>query len=147
LACAARFRPPGAFEACRLLCSPRDYCPAVKMSTEFAKRNPVLANFIPDCLEDAVDAVLPDEWEATMEQSVKHAAGARGPLAAADPFLGSPAIFWCPMRRRRAAARGRREDLAVPTCPARAAAAPPHAAGCLVRRGSGGGAEGSGRGR
>ncbi|KAI7845000.1 hypothetical protein COHA_001366 [Chlorella ohadii] len=43
-------------------------------TTNFARRNPLLAAFIPDCLEDAVDVMLPDAFEAKMERGAQRVA-------------------------------------------------------------------------
>lgn len=43
--------------------------------TEFAKRNPLLASFIPDFMENAVDAMIPDALEAKMEKRAQSTAG------------------------------------------------------------------------
>ena len=42
--------------------------------TEFAKRNPTLEKLIPDCLENALDAVMPDAVEAFLDKKARHAA-------------------------------------------------------------------------
>lgn len=45
------------------------------MKTAFAKRNPALAKYVPDLLENLVDSVLPDAMEARMEKSAKAVEG------------------------------------------------------------------------
>ena len=42
--------------------------------TEFAKRNPTLEKLIPDFIENAVDAILPDALEAVLDTKARHAA-------------------------------------------------------------------------
>lgn len=43
--------------------------------TEFAKRNKYLAAVIPDCIENAVDALLPDTFEAKVDRRCHKVAG------------------------------------------------------------------------
>ena len=42
-------------------------------TTEFGKRNRHLEKLIPDVLENAVDAVLPDAFEKVLDRGCEHA--------------------------------------------------------------------------
>ncbi|KAF6264216.1 Alpha/Beta hydrolase protein [Scenedesmus sp. NREL 46B-D3] len=42
--------------------------PAYEPTTEFGKRNPYLAAIVPDAIENAVDALLPDAFEAVLDR-------------------------------------------------------------------------------
>jgi hypothetical protein len=42
--------------------------PAYEPTTEFGKRNPYLAAIVPDAVENAVDALLPDSIEALLDR-------------------------------------------------------------------------------
>jgi hypothetical protein len=42
--------------------------PAYEPTTEFGKRNPYLAAIVPDAIENAVDALLPDSFEAVLDR-------------------------------------------------------------------------------
>jgi hypothetical protein len=48
--------------------------PLAEATTEFARRNPLLAAFIPDFMENAVDALLPDAFEARVERRAQRVA-------------------------------------------------------------------------
>lgn len=43
--------------------SSNDQTEATKEKTDFAKRNPYLEKLVPDAIENAVDAIMPDQLE------------------------------------------------------------------------------------
>ncbi|WIA11152.1 hypothetical protein OEZ85_011291 [Tetradesmus obliquus] len=47
--------------------------PAYEPTTEFGKRNPHLAALVPDAIENAVDALLPDKFEAFLDRRCERA--------------------------------------------------------------------------
>jgi hypothetical protein len=46
---------------------------AYEPTTEFGKRNPYLAAIVPDAIENAVDALLPDSFEALLDRRCERA--------------------------------------------------------------------------
>lgn len=58
---------------------PSDQSGSVREKTEFAKRNPYLEKLVPDAIENAVDAMIPDKFEKVQFHPLfKH--GTRLPL-------------------------------------------------------------------
>ena len=53
--------------------TPASATPAAPEKTAFAKRNPVLEKYVPDVLENALDAVLPDRLEAKLDRGAERA--------------------------------------------------------------------------